>query len=94
MSTEQNKALTRRLMEEAFNQGNLTALDELLADNLVIHDPPPGLTPDLEGFKQLFSMTWKATSDRRGAEVDMMAMMRQSALCRRPDMESSLCFQS
>ncbi len=35
MSTEQNKALVRRFVE-ASNQGNLDALDELIADNFVI----------------------------------------------------------
>ena len=31
MSTEQNKALSRRLIEEVFNQGNLSLVDELFA---------------------------------------------------------------
>jgi hypothetical protein len=31
MSTEDNKALARRLIEEAWNQGNLATVDELIA---------------------------------------------------------------
>lgn len=31
MSTEENKALARRIIEEAWNQGNMAAVDELMA---------------------------------------------------------------
>ena len=31
MSTEDNKAIARRLIEEAWNQGNLATVDELMA---------------------------------------------------------------
>ena len=35
MSTEQNKALVRRLVEEFFNQGNMSLVDEFFAPNFV-----------------------------------------------------------
>lgn len=38
MSAESNKALARRLMEEAFNAGNIDVLDELVATGFVNHD--------------------------------------------------------
>ncbi|WP_346924733.1 ester cyclase [uncultured Arthrobacter sp.] len=38
MSAETNKALARRLTEEAFNAGNIDVLDELLATGIVNHD--------------------------------------------------------
>ena len=54
MSTEANKALARR-WAEAVNQGNLAALDELLAPTFVYHDPAnPGID-SLEGYKQLLT---------------------------------------
>jgi predicted ester cyclase len=36
---ESNKALVRRLYEEGFNQGNLAAVDEFVAPDVVTHDP-------------------------------------------------------
>ncbi len=37
MSTEENKALALRLIEEVINQGKLSALDELLTADAVDH---------------------------------------------------------
>ena len=34
----QNIALTKRLFEEVFNKGNLNALNEILANNVVVYD--------------------------------------------------------
>src|SRR5260370_39460344 len=39
MSTEENKATVRRLIEEVWNQGNLAVFDELYAPNFIFHDP-------------------------------------------------------
>ena len=39
MSTEDNKALVRRLIEVVWNQGNLAVFDELYAPNFIFHDP-------------------------------------------------------
>lgn len=39
MSAEENKALSRRVIEEMFNDGNLDVADELLAPDYVDHDP-------------------------------------------------------
>jgi len=43
MSTESNKALNRRFMDEVVNQGNLDLIDELVAENFVEHEAFPGL---------------------------------------------------
>jgi steroid delta-isomerase-like uncharacterized protein len=48
MSAE-NKALSRRLMEEAFNAGNIDVVDELVTTDVVNHDaalPEPTVGPD------------------------------------------------
>ena len=63
MSTEQNKAVLRRLFEEGLNQNNPGVFDELLAPNFVIYDPPPGMSPDREGFRQLIEMFRAAFPD-------------------------------
>ncbi len=39
MSTEENKALARRAIEELFNRGNLDVADELFALDYVGQDP-------------------------------------------------------
>ena len=45
MTVEQNKALYRRFIQEAFNEGRLDRLDELLAPDYVFRDAPPGMAP-------------------------------------------------
>ncbi len=53
--SEQNKARIRKIIvEQAWNQGRLEALDELAAPGLVVHDPslPGGETVGLEPYKQ------------------------------------------
>lgn len=49
MATDKNLSLARRLFDEVYNKGNLSALDEIVATNVIIHDP--ALTSRLEGLK-------------------------------------------
>ena len=37
MRADENKAIVRRFIEQAFNEGNLAAIDELVASDYVIH---------------------------------------------------------
>ncbi len=62
MSAEANKALVRRFYEE-INNGNLDAMDELVAEDYLDHNPPPipGLPPGREGLKQSFRIFLEAT---------------------------------
>lgn len=62
MSAEDNKRLVRRFYEE-IDKGNLDAMDELVAENYVDHNPPPfpGLAEGREGLKQSFKIFWNAT---------------------------------
>ena len=52
--SEQNKALARRAIEEVWNQGKLTVIDELTASVATFHDPnvPDGKFSGPEGEKQ------------------------------------------
>ena len=59
MSTEQNKAVVRRFIEEILTIQNATLVDELLAPDYVNHMVPGGR----EGFKQFFSMVGSAYPD-------------------------------
>jgi predicted SnoaL-like aldol condensation-catalyzing enzyme len=49
MSTEQNKAVVRRFIEEVLNKQNAALVDELFAPDYVNHMMPGGR----EGFKHL-----------------------------------------
>lgn len=42
-SEEENKAQYRRTFEEAFNQGNLAIVDDLVAPDFLNHEVPPGM---------------------------------------------------
>lgn len=50
MSTEANKALVNRLMEEVINQGNVNVADEIVAVDHFSHDPLPGEGPGRAGM--------------------------------------------
>jgi len=62
MTPEDNKALVRRFYEE-IDKGNLEAMDELVAEDYLDHNPPPfpGLASGREGLKQAFKIFLKAT---------------------------------
>ena len=59
MSAEENKALVKRFVEEFWNEGNMSAADELLAPDAAIYMPTgEGVDPD--GLKS-FAATWRAS---------------------------------
>jgi len=62
MSAEANKRLVRRFYEE-IDKGNIDAMDELVAEDYLDHNPPPfpGLADGREGLKQGFKIFWDAT---------------------------------
>jgi steroid delta-isomerase-like uncharacterized protein len=63
MSTEENKAISRRVIEEGFVKGNMVVVDALFAANHVNHDAPPGLPAGPEGLKQFVSIYRTAFPD-------------------------------
>jgi len=73
-SPEENKALIRRFYEE-IDQGNIDAMDELVAEDYLNHDPLPfpGLAEGRAGLKQAFEMFWKATPGRHEIEDQVAA---------------------
>ena len=67
-----NRNSIRRLLEEGFNQGNQTTMDELVANDFVDHSPMPGLPPNKEGFKQSFGIFRRAVPDMHYVIQDMV----------------------
>ena len=79
MSTEENKAIARRLIEEAWNQGNLNTVDELQAtDHVGHHWRVPNQPPGREFYKQYIVGTrtafpdFHATIEEQIAEGDLV----------------------
>lgn len=52
MSTEDNKALVQRVMQEAMNKGNLSIVDQLVATEYVYRAPGSSELHGPEGMKQ------------------------------------------
>ncbi|MDQ3380301.1 MAG: ester cyclase [Actinomycetota bacterium] len=73
MSTEDNKTLVRRYFEEMDERRDVAIIDEFIAPDFVNHDPPPGLTPDREGLKQMFLHFLSATPDGYHVIHDVIA---------------------
>ena len=69
MSAEDNKRLVCRFYE-AIDKGNIEAMDELVAEDYLDHNPPPfpGLGKGREGLKQAFKIFWEATPGRHHIE--------------------------
>jgi steroid delta-isomerase-like uncharacterized protein len=73
MSTEENKALARRMVE-AWNRGDLAALDDLIAPDYVFHDPAdPAMPPGPRGAKELVAAFRTAFPDLRLTIEDEIA---------------------
>ena len=73
MSTEDNKALMRRFLEEVFNKQNQAAIDEFIAPNHVDHTLPPFLPTTPEGTKRAIGIFLTAFPDVHLVVEDMIA---------------------
>lgn len=72
MSAEENKATVRRFIEEVQNNGNVGATDEFIAAHFTDHTPL-GVSPDLEGAKQIFAMIRAGFPDHDAVVEDQIA---------------------
>ena len=70
--SEENKAIVRRWVE-AFNEGNVDAVDELVTDSYVRHDPNSPEVRGPEEEKQLIAMYRSAFPDLHFTVEDMVA---------------------
>lgn len=74
MQPEENKAITRRFLEEIFTGGNLELVDELFAPSFVLHDPSvPQEVRGIEALKQYITMYRTAYPDTRFTVEDQIA---------------------
>lgn len=73
VSTEENKAIVRRFVEEVQNGGNIDAVDELCSPEFVNHTAPPGVLPDCEGVKMVTAMFRRVFPDSYITVEDMVA---------------------
>ena len=71
--SESNKALLRRDLEEVWNQGNLDAIDELFAADVILHEAPPGALSGAEGVKQVVAGYRAAFPDLHFTIEDLIA---------------------
>lgn len=68
-----NKAVMRRLYEEAFSQGNIDVINEIMADDFVEHEElPPGIPPGREGPRTLLTIFRSAFPDFRASVEEML----------------------
>jgi steroid delta-isomerase-like uncharacterized protein len=73
MTTEELKVLERRFFDEMLNRGELSAGDDLFAEDSVDYAGFPGQAPGREGFKQAVVMMHAAFPDIHYTIEDMVA---------------------
>ena len=76
MTTETNKALVVRFDDEFWSKGNLAAADELMAPDVVIHQPEVGGIAGLKAFNTTIRAAfpdWYSTAEELIAEGDRVA---------------------
>jgi steroid delta-isomerase-like uncharacterized protein len=73
MSTEENKALVRRFVEEIINQGNMAAASVLVAEDYFELDPFPGQQPGREGLIGTIALVRTAFPDLEWTIEDLVA---------------------
>lgn len=62
-SESPRKTVIHRILEEAFGQGRLEALDELMTDDFVNHRVPPGMDSGVGSVKRIVAMERRAFPD-------------------------------
>ena len=72
MSTEEGTAVVRRFLDEAISKGNMAALDEMCAPDLVWHGGSVGEFRSLEEFKQGVGPFFSAFPDLRVTADDVL----------------------
>jgi steroid delta-isomerase-like uncharacterized protein len=75
-TTETNKALVVRFVDEFWSKGNLAAADELMTPDAVIHQPEVGGVAGLKAFNTTIRAAfpdWSSTAEELIADGDRVA---------------------
>jgi predicted ester cyclase len=73
VSTDANKTIVRRYIEEVLNQGIVDAADDLVASDFVPHRPGLGGSPGIQAVKEFAAEQRSAAPDWRITIEDMVA---------------------
>ena len=73
MSVEYNKAIARQFFEEAYNTGNTSLLEQLLAPTYVDYKAPPGTPSGPQGIAAVITLFRHAFPDLRFTIEDQVA---------------------
>ncbi|HEX6123131.1 MAG TPA: ester cyclase [Ktedonobacterales bacterium] len=73
MPAEQNKALARRVIEEIWNKGEYTVLNQLLSPNFVFHDPSSPRVKTRQDYEMFATAYRRAFPDLRLVIEDQIA---------------------
>ena len=72
-STENNKAMDLRFATEVLSEHNLDVLTELVAEDFIEQNPPPGQGPGREGLRQFLAQLFDAFPDLSWRVEEMVA---------------------
>jgi len=71
-SADENRRVVRRVVDEAWNSGNVAVIDELLSPDYVLHIPSREEGVDREGYRVAINMYRAALSEFRLAIDEMI----------------------
>lgn len=75
-----NKEIVRRFSDDLWGQGNFATADEVLAVDLIEHNPLPGQGAGREGHKQVVALFRSAFPDLRVVTEDLLEQEDRVAL--------------
>jgi steroid delta-isomerase-like uncharacterized protein len=73
MSTNDNKSVIRRFIEDVINQGRLERADDIVIEDFVELDPLPGQSQGREGLKEVIRQMRSAFPDIHWTVDEMLA---------------------
>src|SRR5215831_6969240 len=73
MGLEENKELIRQYMHAVWGAGDLTVADQLLADDYIDHNAPPGIASDRTGHRRSVAAFHNAFPDAEFFLEDLIA---------------------